>query len=100
MGEHDEGMVHSGEQDTPDALRRYRAIRNELAAYDSVVAGRPEIVVLTKADLVGPDVKAALRQWFEAETGQEVHMISSATGEGVPALIRALWTQSRTAIEE
>ncbi|MAY79579.1 MAG: GTPase ObgE [Deltaproteobacteria bacterium] len=100
MGEHDEGMVHSGEQDTPDALRRYRAIRHELAAYDSVIAGRPEVIVLTKVDLVEPDVAATLRQRFENETGKKVFVISSATGAGLTALTNALWDMTCAAVEE
>ncbi len=48
--EHDEGHVHAGDPETPDPLRRYRAIRLELEAYDPELSKRDEIVILTKSD--------------------------------------------------
>jgi GTP-binding protein len=74
-----------------DPLKDYRAIRKELKKYSEELAARPEIVVLSKADL--PDVREAypdLKKRF-GRAKIPLHLISAATGEGMPALIAALW---------
>ena len=58
-------------------------LRNELRLHSPDLAARPQIVVITKADLVeGPDLRGA---------GDEpVHRISAATGEGLDELSYAI----------
>jgi GTP-binding protein len=73
-----------------DLLERYDAIRTELGAYEPKLLERREIVVLSKLDLVADRgvldaVEPTLR-----ERGPEVLRVSSATGEGVEALLRSL----------
>jgi len=91
LGEHDEGAVHGGNTDTPDPIRRYYALREELESYDQDLANRPEIIVLTKKDLVLDEMATEIQSLFEKETGQPVFVISSATQEGTSTLIEALW---------
>jgi GTPase len=67
-------------------LEDYKVIRAELAAYSKELAARPELVVMTKADL--PDVRegyAAAREAFAA-LGIELGLISSATHQGLDDL--------------
>jgi GTPase len=74
-----------------DPLKDYRAIRKELKKYSEELAARPEIVALTKADL--PDVQEAypaLKKRF-GRAKIPLHLISAVTGEGMPAMIAALW---------
>jgi GTP-binding protein len=74
-----------------EPLADYRAIRKELKKFSPELAARPEIVALTKADL--PEVKEAypaLKRRF-SKSKIKLHLISAATGEGVPELINALW---------
>jgi len=69
----------------------YRTIRGELAAYSPRLAAKPEIVVLTKADLLaGEPDGAALRSEFSREVERPVLAISSATGEGLARLVKAI----------
>jgi GTP-binding protein len=73
-----------------DLLADYATIRSELSAYEPALALRSELVALNKLDLVAD--RAALDP-VEAELrrrGREVFRISGATGEGVPALLRAV----------
>ncbi len=91
MGEHDEGVVSGGDTDELDPLRRYRALRIELEKYDPTLAQRPEIIVLTKLDLVEDEQIETLRTTFEAETGRSVFVISAPMAEGLKPLVRALW---------
>jgi GTP-binding protein len=70
-----------------DPLSDYDALRAELAQFDPALAERPELVVLTKADL--PDVRdayPALKERF-ATRGKELLLVSSATREGIDAVL-------------
>jgi GTP-binding protein len=91
LGEQDEGAVFGGDPDTHDAIRRYRALRAELETYDPALASRPEIIVLTKTDLVLDEMIQDLQSQFEEEFNQPVFAISSASHAGTQALIDALW---------
>ena len=87
--------------DGEDVLARYRAIRAELEAYGEHLAGRPELVVLTKLDTVD---EAAAQQAIQAflACGIEAPMaISAVSGTGLSELKSAIWSrlQSMTAPE-
>lgn len=72
-------------------LRDFDATNRELALYDAALATRRQIVVFNKIDL--PDVRkrlTTLKRPF-VRRGIEVHAISAATGEGIPALLEAVW---------
>ena len=70
-----------------DAVEDYRTINEELAAYASELAVRPQIVVANKCDLPDTeDAVARLRAAAEAD-GHEFFAVSAATGEGLEALV-------------
>ena len=72
-------------------LEDYKALRRELEAFDPLLATRPEIVALSKADL--PDVREAypaLREAFQRDLGRELYLISAATRDGVDELVEIL----------
>jgi len=66
----------------------YRTIRAELAAYSRALAAKPEIVVLTKTDLLPGDDWP--RRQFSKAIGKPVLAISSATGTGLARLVKAI----------
>ena len=73
-----------------DPVKDYQALRTELANYNEELPNRPEIVALTKADLheIGeayPDLKARFK-----ELDIHLHLISSATHQGVQELMNAV----------
>jgi GTP-binding protein len=70
-------------------LERFEKINSELARYDAELAERPQVVLLSKLDLVEPDRLAELRSEFEA-AGHTVMAASAVTGEGINPLIFAL----------
>ncbi len=76
-------LVEPTPTDETDALENYNAIRNELAHYDSQLAQRDEIIVVTKCELPGADQVAAK---LHEETKKPVFQISAMTGEGLPEL--------------
>jgi GTP-binding protein len=77
-------LVEPAPMDGSDPIENYRAIRNELREYDVDLAGRPELVAVSKGELPGAE---EVRQRLAEETGGEVLRFSSVTGEGLNALM-------------
>ncbi len=80
-------VVEPAPVDGSDPVANYRQIRRELQLYDEGVAGRPEVVVVSKAEL--PEAEA-VREQLEAETGREVLAVSGVTGQGLDRLLAAV----------
>jgi GTP-binding protein len=77
-------LVEPSPIDGSDPLENYRVIRAELTQYDPRLGQRPEVPVVSKAELPGAeDVRAAL----VAETGRDVLLISAVTGQGLNQLV-------------
>jgi GTP-binding protein len=68
----------------------HAALRGELTLYAPELGDRPEVVCLSKADLVpaAEDRESMCEQL--AAAGVEAHWISAVTGEGIPRLLRRL----------
>jgi GTP-binding protein len=68
----------------------YQTVRAELEAYDHGLVDKPEIVALNKADAMTPDeIKRQVARLKRAAKKSPL-VLSAATGEGVPAVLRAL----------
>lgn len=68
-------------QDNPDEA--YRTIREELEAYDSELAAKPEIVALSKVDVLDTEMVDEQAAILKAECGQEPLRVSAVAGTGV-----------------
>jgi GTP-binding protein len=68
----------------------WRTVRGELDAYGAGLAEKPELIALNKIDAMSPREISARRTALARASGQMVHLVSGATGEGVPELLRAL----------
>jgi GTP-binding protein len=72
-----------------DPAADYETVRGELAAHGAGLERLPELVVLSKRDLVPPErVEEAVGEWTERLSGEAlgVMAVSSATGEGLDEL--------------
>jgi GTP-binding protein len=77
--------------DSRDLLGEYETIRKELAAYDTALSERRELVLLNKIDALGDRaVLDPIQRALEAR-GCTVLRASGVSGEGIPQLVRALW---------
>jgi GTP-binding protein len=71
-----------------DPLNDYDVINRELQLFDAEIACKPQIAVANKIDLVtDPADLDSLTQRFR-ERGIELHLISAATGAGLPAILQ------------
>lgn len=86
-------LVEPCPQDGTDPTRNYRTIRDELMQYNPKFADRPELIVVTKAELPGA---ADLRDSLSQEIGREVFLISAVTGQGLSELTTAIARQLET----
>ena len=89
-------LVDASERTPDEAIADFDAINRELAAYSEELAGRSQIVALTKMDL--PSAAENLDEIARRlkKRGLEVFAISSATGKGVKELV----TRIGRAVEE
>jgi GTPase len=80
-------LVEPAPADGTSPLENYRAICGELQKYDPALVERPEIVVVTKADL--PEAEE-IRKQLAAELGRDVLLISAVTGKSLNDLVAAV----------
>lgn len=77
----------TGGYEDRDPVQDYHTINDELAAYASELAERPQIVVGNKCDMPDSDIAAeVLREEVERD-GKKFFAISAVTGEGVEQLV-------------
>jgi len=84
-------LVSIDELDGTTPLERFRALNDELRAYDSALLSRPQVIVLTKTDLLGDDEVEERRKAFEEAIGTRVLAASSVTGDGLQHVVGAAW---------
>jgi GTP-binding protein len=78
-------LVEPSPMDESDPIHNYEAIRKELAEYSQELAARPEILVVTKAELPGAD---EVRSRLAETTGRDdILLISAVTGVGLNKLV-------------
>jgi GTP-binding protein len=78
--------------DTEDPQAEYEGLRAELSAYAAALGRTPHCVVLTKADLLGPDDPTPT---LAAPDAFGVFTVSAIARHGLPELLEALWERSR-----
>ena len=83
-------LLHLIDGTQADPAGAYRTIRAELAGYGHGLTDKPEIVALNKLDAMTPQGRASRIKALERACGHPVHVISGATGEGVPGVLRSL----------
>lgn len=82
-------LIEPTPSDGTDPIGNYHAIRRELEQYDVRLGERPEVVVVTKAEL--PEAEE-IRQKLSADLGREILAISAVTGQGLDRLLRQITT--------
>jgi GTP-binding protein len=74
----------------------YDSVRSELSSYGAGLDRLPELIVLSKSDLLpADDVGMAIREWRQrmGSGAVGIHAVSSATGEGLDQLRQAIVAQ-------
>ena len=83
-------LVDTSDANDRDPVRDFEVIEHELASFSPMLAEKPMIVVATKLDATTDRTHLEELRAFCAKRGLEFHAISSATGEGIVELVRAM----------
>lgn len=76
-------LVDVSQSDGRDCVEDYKIINEELAKYSKEIASTPQIVILSKIDLIDEETLAERRARFIKETGVVPMEISGATYAGI-----------------
>ena len=83
-------LLHLVDASQPGPVDQWRVVREELAAYGGGLESKPEILALSKVDLVTPQALAAKKRALEMASGQLVYTVSAATTQGVEPVLDKL----------
>ncbi|MGB1752679.1 MAG: GTPase ObgE [Paracoccaceae bacterium] len=83
-------LLHLIDATDGNFLDNYKTIIHEIAAYGGNLSEKPMIVALNKVDALDDEERAFYKEELEAQSDAEVLLLSAVSGEGVPAVLRAL----------
>jgi GTP-binding protein len=83
-------LLHMVDASQPGPVEQWRVVREELSAYGGGLDEKPEILALSKIDLITPQALAAKKRALEKASGAPVFCISAATRQGVDAVLDKL----------
>ncbi|MFT8665572.1 GTPase ObgE [Acetobacter orientalis] len=86
-------LLHLIDGAAGNVVDAWRTIRHELTEYGGGLADKPEIIALNKNDAMTPQEASARRRALEKASGVKVVLISAATHQGVPELLRTIQDQ-------
>ena len=83
-------LLHLVDGSSDDPLEAWRIVRAELGSYGEGLTDKPEIVALTKADLLDEKKRSKIANALEKESGAKVFPISAPLEEGLAPLLDAV----------
>ena len=83
-------LLHLVDATSEHAGKSYKIVRAELDAYWNGLEDKPEIVALSKADAVTPEVLKEQKARLKRAAKKEPMVISAASGQGVQDALRAI----------
>ena len=83
-------LLHLVAADGDDPVEAYRIVRDELAQYGAGLADKPQVIALSKADLLDEELIAMISGELAEASGAAVMPLSAATGQGLEAVLDRL----------
>jgi GTP-binding protein len=83
-------LLHLVDATSEHAGRAYRTVRGELEAYGHGLAGKPEVVALSKADALDAETLKRQKERLRRAAGRAPLVLSAVSGAGVQEALRAL----------
>jgi GTPase len=83
-------LVDTSDANENDPVHEYEVIEGELRAFSKDLAEKPTVVVATKLDATTNRERLEQLRAYCQKRGLPFYAISSASGEGVPQLVRAM----------
>lgn len=76
-------LLHLIDINSEDIPGDYRTIREELKQYGPILARKPEIIALSKCDIVDEQTAEEIRKQAEEDIGKPVLVLSAVSGHGM-----------------
>jgi GTP-binding protein len=83
-------LLHLIDGSADNPIEAWRIVRAELGDYGAGLAEKPEVIALTKADLLDDKKRAKIVKALERETGEPIFAVSAPLEEGLAPLLDAL----------
>jgi GTP-binding protein len=83
-------LLHLVDASAEDPVESWRIVRGELDGYGAGLGDKPEIIALSKADLLEEKKRSKMVKALEKATGEPVFPISAPLGEGIEPLLDAV----------
>jgi len=80
-------LLHLVDGSADDPLQAWRIVRGELDDYGAGLAEKPELIALSKADLLDEKLRAKLVKALEKKSGAKVFAISAPLDDGMEPLL-------------
>src|SRR5689334_1805484 len=83
-------LLHLIDCSTEDPVEAWRVVRRELEGYGAGLTDKPEVIAVTKADLLDEKGRSKLLKTLEKAAGAQVFPISAPLNEGIDPLLDKL----------
>ena len=93
-------LLHLVDGSAEDPIETWSIVRGELEGYGAGLDDKPEIIALTKADLLDDKRRSKLAKAIEKESGARVFPVSAPLEEGLEPLLDAIIERLGSAAEE
>jgi len=93
-------LLHLVDASSDNPLEGWRIVRSELDSYGAGLADKPELIGLTKTDLIDDKTRAKVTKALEKASGASIFPVSAPLGEGLEPLLDAIITRLGDAAAE
>jgi len=83
-------LLHLVDATSEDPVAAYEIVRDEIEAYGAGLEDKPEVLALSKADVLAKDTLKKKARALKKAAGVEPFTVSAVTGQGVQEVLRAL----------
>jgi GTP-binding protein len=93
-------LLHLVDGSAEDPVEAWSIVTGELEGYGAGLADKPEIVAITKADLLEPKLQSKIASALEKKSRARVFLVSAPLEEGLEPLLDAIIERLGSAAEE
>ena len=93
-------LLHLVDGSGEDPVEGWQIVRGEIEGYGAGLADKPELIALTKADLLDDKQRSKVSKALEKASGARVFPISAPLGEGLEPLLDAIIERLGSAARE
>jgi GTP-binding protein len=83
-------LLHLVDAAGDDPIEAWKVVRGELESYGAGLAGKAEVIGLSRSDLLNKERLAEIKHELAEVSGQAVFPISAPLGEGIEPLLNAI----------